>query len=88
MRLTENMANFYIAIYFYVAVFSYVDGKSWVIPENWSPSQSGQTSRTPDLTNNQTKKGLKINKNLTLCTVLIPPQSSAALKLTTEATAK
>ena len=50
MRLTENMANFYIAIYLYVAVFSYVDGKSWVIPENWSPSQSGQISRSTDLT--------------------------------------
>ena len=45
------MANFYIAIFLYVAVLSnYVNGKSWVIPENWSPSQSGQISRSTDLT--------------------------------------
>ena len=45
------MANFYIAIFLHVAVFSnYVNGKSWVIPENWSPSQSGQISRSTDLT--------------------------------------
>jgi len=46
------MANFYIAIFIHVAVLSnYVNGKSWVIPESWSPSQAGQISRTPDLTN-------------------------------------
>ena len=46
------MAKFYIAIFLYVAVLSnYANGKSWVIPENWSPSQAGQISRTPDLTN-------------------------------------
>ena len=51
MRQISNMTKFYIAIFLYVAVLSnYANGKSWVIPENWSPSQSGQISRTTDLT--------------------------------------